>query len=165
MNVLFVLAALLGLIALTILWRASRARAARGFSPGHTVALDDKVLFSKRLMLVGRPDRIVEHGGRLIPEEWKSGRRVYPGHRLQLGVYFLLIEDLSGTRPTHGFVVLGDGSRVRFENTESLRAEVEDSVDQIRSHRTALERPIPVHQSPSKCRSCGQRPHCGQASG
>ena len=40
--------------------------------------------------LVGRPDRIVRQGGSLIPEEWKSAKRINHGHRLQLGAYFLL---------------------------------------------------------------------------
>jgi CRISPR-associated exonuclease Cas4 len=157
------LAVVLGLIALVIITRAARTRRARGFESGDTFSLDDQTLFSDRLMLVGRPDRIVRQGRLLIPEEWKSSRRVYPGHRLQLAVYFLLIEDLYGVRPPHGFVVLSDGSRVRVENTERLRSEVLSIADQIRTHRRRLRESLPVSPSPAKCRACGGRVHCDQA--
>jgi hypothetical protein len=50
-------------------------------------------LTSHRLGLTGRPDRLIGEGGMVIPEEWKSSRSVWPNHRAQLGVYFLLIED------------------------------------------------------------------------
>jgi len=36
----------------------------------------------------------------------------------------LLIEDQLGVRPAHGFIVLGDGTRHRIENTSELRAYV-----------------------------------------
>ncbi len=68
-------------------------------------------------------------------------------------------------RPPHGFVVLGDGSRVRVENTAKLRSTVLAIADQIREHRREIGREIPVRQPAAKCRACGQRPNCGQARG
>src|SRR4051794_41420074 len=124
------------LVGALLVWWAVRSREGRGLGSGETVALDDLVLYSERLMLVGRPDRIERQGDNLIPEEWKpSARRVYPGHRLQLGAYFLLIEDNYGVRPPHGYVVIRDGERVKLENTEALRAEVLAIVEKIREHR------------------------------
>jgi len=76
------------------------------------------------LGLTGRPDRLVKADGTIIPEEWKSSRRVWPSHRAQMGTYFLLIEEELRIRPTHGFIVLGDGTRHRIENTSELRAYV-----------------------------------------
>lgn len=157
------LAGVLGLLALVIISRAARTRRSRGFESGDTFSLDDQTLYSERLMLVGRPDRIVRQGSLLIPEEWKSSRRVYPAHRLQLAVYFLLIEDPYGVRPPHGFVVLSDGSRVRVENTEHLRSEALSIADRIRAHLRQLGSSIPVSPPPAKCRACGQRVHCDQA--
>jgi CRISPR-associated exonuclease Cas4 len=70
---------------------SSHLRGASGFAGGETVALDDITLFSEGLKLVGRPDRLVKQGEHLIPEEWKPlAKRVYPGHRLQLGAYLIL---------------------------------------------------------------------------
>jgi len=137
----------------------------RGLGSGETVALDNVTLYSERLKLVGRPDRLVRDGGYLIPEEWKSAKRVSHGHRLQLGAYFLLIEEEYGERPPFRVVVLGDGSRVEVENTEALRLEVLGIAEKIRKHRARLASEIPVGQPAWECRMCGQRGNCGQVSG
>lgn len=151
------------LLGLLLVGLAYRGRRKRGLGSGETVALDNVTLFSERLKLTGRPDRIVRQGETLIPEEWKSSRRANDGHRLQLGTYFLLIEEEYGVRPPHGFVVLGDGSRVKVENTERLRSEVLAMAERIREHRRKLRERIPVRQPPAKCRTCGQHKNCGQA--
>lgn len=162
----FALAAItLAVIGFLIVLLAVRARASRGIAPGETVALDDVTLISERLGLVGRPDRIVRKGNAYIPEEWKSSRRVSHAHRLQLATYFLLIEERYRTRPPHGVVVLGDGARVTVANTASLRADVLRIAGLIRERRRHLRRPITVSQPPHKCRNCGQRANCQQASG
>ena len=148
---------------LLMLW-ALRARMAHGLGVGETVALDDLVLYSERLKLVGRPDRIVRQGPFFIPEEWKpSAKRAYPGDRLQLGLYLLLIEERFGVRPPFGVVVICNGKRIEVENTEKLRAEVLSIADQIRNHRRRLADEITVSPPAWKYRTCGQRPHCRQA--
>src|SRR3954465_10871486 len=98
-----------------------------------------------------------------IPEEWKSAKKVSHGHRLQLGAYFLLIEEKYRVRPPFGVVVLGDGSRVEVENTEALRSEVLSIAAKIRERRRAIGEEIPVRQPAWKCRICGQRKNCGRA--
>jgi CRISPR-associated exonuclease Cas4 len=140
-------AAVLALLGLLLVVLALRGRQKRGLGSGETVALDDVTLFSERLQLVGRPDRIVRQGETLIPEEWKSSKRVNHGHRLQLGAYFLLIEEAYGVRPPFGVVVLSDGSRVEVKNTEKLRSEVLVVAENIRVHRARLEEEISVRQS------------------
>jgi CRISPR-associated exonuclease Cas4 len=80
-----------------------------------------------------------------------------------MGVYFALIEDQLGIRPPHGFLVCGDGSRHRVENTAELRAWVLDPVRQIRAARADVARPIKVDPVAGQCRPCGMRGHCGQA--
>jgi CRISPR-associated exonuclease Cas4 len=160
---LLVVALVLALLGLLLVVAASRTRRAAGFAVGKTVALDNVTLFSERLKLVGRPDRIIRQGEDLIPEEWKSAKRVNHGHKLQLGTYFLLIEEEFGVRPPFGVVVLGDGSRVEVENTERLRSEVLGVAQKIREHRAKIREEIPVRQPAAKCRVCGQRANCGQA--
>src|SRR4051794_6154323 len=135
-----------------LIWWAVRSREERGLGSGETVALDDLVLYSERLGLVGRPDRIERQGEFLIPGELKpSAKRVYPGHRLQLGAYFLLIEEEFGVRPPYGVVVIRDGERVEVENTEALRAEVLAIAEKIREHRQRPGEEIPVSQPAWKC--------------
>lgn len=163
MGQLLAVALVLGLLGALLVVLSKRRRAARGLGSGETMTLDDVTLFSERFKLVGRPDRIVRQGGSLIPEEWKSGKRLSHGHRLQLGAYFLLVEEEYGERPPFGVVVLGDGSRVEVKNTERLRSEVLRIAERIREHRRALREEIPVRQPAAKCRMCGQRANCGQA--
>ena len=87
-------------------------RSHRGLSQGRTLDLDGRTLFSARLGLAGRPDRIFDYGGMPIPEEWKSARRVFDSHRAQMGVYFILIEEETGVQPLYGVIVTGDGKRL-----------------------------------------------------
>lgn len=156
-----VLALLVGLV-LLLAGRSMRRR--RGLGGGRTVSLDRVTLTSRRYGLTGRPDRLVKIGSRIvIPEEWKSARVLRPWHRVQVGVYFLLIEDQLGVKPLHGFVVLGDGMRHRIENTTELRADVLELAGRIRAARVKLAKPISVSPVPGQCRPCGMRDHCGQA--
>lgn len=163
MPTVVLVAAATGALGLALLLLAIRARRARGLEPGETIALDNVTLFSKRHKLVGRPDRIVKRGGIYIPEEWKSARRISHGHRLQLGTYFILIEETYGVRPPHGVVVLGDGSRTQVANTDALRAEVLSIAALIREKRLKVAEPVAVNQPMNKCRACGQRTNCDQA--
>jgi CRISPR-associated exonuclease Cas4 len=105
-----------------LLWWAAGKRHVQGLGNGETVALDDVTLYSERLQLVGRPDRIIRDSDTLIPEEWKSSKRINQGHRLQLGAYFLLIEEEFGVRPPYGVVVLGDGSRSKIPNDSARKS-------------------------------------------
>lgn len=84
--------------------------------------LDRVTLNSDRLGLMGRPDRLIKTDGTIIVGEWKSSRTLRPWHRAQMGGYFLLVEEQLQIRPSHGFIVCGDGSRHRVENSEELRA-------------------------------------------
>jgi hypothetical protein len=73
------------------------ARSHRGLGQGWTTSLDNRTLYSLRFGLSGRPDRIIDV---VIPEEWKSGNRVYDSHRARLWCNFILIEEETGVRPT-----------------------------------------------------------------
>src|SRR4051812_46498841 len=71
MEKVLLVALVLVLLGVLLVWSSFKARKRRGLGPGETVALDDVQLFSERLRLVGRPDRIVRQGEHYIPEEWK----------------------------------------------------------------------------------------------
>jgi CRISPR/Cas system-associated exonuclease Cas4 (RecB family) len=158
-----VLAVLALLVGLWLMWAGTGLRRRRGLSGGQTVSLDKLTLRSHRLGLTGRPDRLIKADGTLIPEEWKSSRQLRAWHRAQMGVYFALIEDQLGMRPPHGFVVTGDGTAHRVENTVELRAWVLGMADRIRAAREAMSEPIIVHPKPGQCPPCGMRGHCRQA--
>lgn len=155
-----VLALLLGLL-LVVSGGGMRRR--RGLGAGRTVSLDQVTLRSHRLGLTGRPDRIIKANGTIIVEEWKSSKSLRPWHRAQMGVYFALVEEEFRIRPSHGFLVCGDGTRHRIDNTDDLRAWVLGMAGHIRQARTAIRQPIPVRPVAGQCRPCGLRAHCGQA--
>ena len=166
MTPLFLIAIAALVIGVLLTLRGKQERQTHGLTDAPTLDLNGRTLFSARLKLSGRPDRTVTEGGMSIPEEWKpSARRVYDSHRAQIGCYFILIEEETGVRPTHGFISLESGERVRIENTPELRALVLDVADQIRVARSDLSREIPVRQPPAKCRGCGMREGCGQRRG
>lgn len=159
----FTIALVLGGLGLLLAVLAFWARTSRGLGHGETVALDDVTLYSETLRLVGRPDRLVKVRGIPIPEEWKSSKKVAPWHIVQLGTYFLLIEEEYGVRPPHGFIVTGDGKRKRVKNTEALRSRVLSIASEIREARRRIEEVIRVSPQEWQCRVCGSRSRCGQS--
>lgn len=156
-------AALTLLLGLMMALGGRRMRRRRGLGGGKTIALDNVTFTSRRYGLAGRPDRLIPEGGMVIPEEWKSARQLRGWHRAQMGVYFLLMEDQLKMRPSHGFIVLGDGTRHRIENDALLRSWVLDLARCIREARKDVGMAIPVNPKPGQCRPCGMRVHCGQA--
>lgn len=163
MRRLAIVAGLALLVGLVLMAAGQGMRRRRGLGRGRTVSLDRVTLTSVRLGLTGRPDRLIKAGGSIVVEEWKSARILRSWHRAQMGVYFLLVEEELRIRPTHGFVVCGDGTRHRVENTEELKSWVLGLVDQIRAARAAVAVPIPVNPTLGQCRACGMRGNCGQA--
>ncbi len=155
---LLTLALIIGLL-LILSGRATRTR--HGLTQGRTLALDNRTLYSATYGLAGRPDRILAG---YVPEEWKPGSRVYPSHRAQLGTYFILIEEVHGIRPTHGFIGLRETKKlVRIENTPELRAWVLSVAEQVRAVKRNPQAVIQVNQPAAKCRGCGMREGCSQA--
>jgi CRISPR-associated exonuclease Cas4 len=148
--------------ALAVFFYALFTRRSAGFGRGPTRSSDSLILVSTHYHLSGRPDRIVQVGAAYIPEEKKSGTRLYQSYRLQLGVYLLLVEEHYGVRPPYGVVVLGDGQRVQIDNTPALRQQVVRIAEQIRQHRALLTQPLRPTATPAKCRVCSQRVHCHQ---
>lgn len=144
--------------AVVALWRAWQLREIEVLSR-------DKVnLRSKRLGLIGRPDRLIRlKNGAVIPEEKKSAKRLYPHLPIQLGVYLLLVEEVYGRRPPYGTLILGDNSRHKIRNTRWLRRRVLRLAEKLRRQRAQLSRPAHVRPEPWQCRSCGFRGSCSRA--
>ena len=87
---------------------------------------------------------------------------IYDAYRAQLAVYLVLVEETYGIRPPYGVLVLGDGRRVRVENTESLRIWVMHVAEDIREGRRAMDTPLPPTSNPRQCVACGFKGHCTQ---
>jgi hypothetical protein len=76
------------IIGLALVLRGRGMRRSLGLTDARTLDLDGRNLYSARYGLAGRPDRVVLENGHAIPEEWKSGSRVYDSHKAQMAVYF-----------------------------------------------------------------------------
>jgi hypothetical protein len=102
-------------LGLLLVWAGRFLRQRHGLGAGRTLALDNVALVSRRWGLTGWMDRVMKGGGTIIPEAWKSAHAPRPGHRAQMDVYFLLIEDQLRVRPAYGVVVCGDPKHLGAE--------------------------------------------------
>ena len=121
---------------------------------GSDVAVS-KILFSPKYNLRGKPDFIFAKKNNFIPVEVKSGsgknleapRR---GDLMQLGAYFLLIEDIYGFAPVEGRILYKDALFI-INNGRELKKEVLNVIEQMKN---IGDRPPDVYGSFAKCRNC-----------
>ncbi len=106
---------------------------------GKKNSLDSKLLRSEKYDLTGKPDYIFKRnfGKALIPAELKSAEikdadMPYLGDMLQLGAYFLIIEETFRIRPKTGRLIYRDYMFV-IRNTSSIRKKVLSTVYDMRS--------------------------------
>lgn len=172
-GVLALLVLLLLAVGLGLIGSGARRRRAAGLPPGTVVYSDTgkeevvrEPLVSHRYGLVGKPDYLVEiqgpRGRQVAPLEVKSRRRPAEtdrGHVLQLATYCLLVEDVYGQRPQHGYLRYADAT-LQIEYTDELRQAVLQSAAEIRKARTAAQ-VARSHQDSVRCRRCGYSESCG----
>jgi CRISPR-associated exonuclease Cas4 len=169
--ILLLLAAGLGM-----LWWGRRWRRATGLPTGTVVYSDTgkeeavlEPLVSYRHGLVGKPDYLVEVSGAgrrlVVPLEVKSRKQpAVPdsGHLLQLATYCLLVEDLFGHRPPHGYLRYADAT-IKIDYTDELRSAVLTGAAAIRKARSA-DNVARSHQDARRCQRCGYLDSCGAES-
>jgi len=160
---------LVGIGGLLLFWSWRQWRAS-GLPTARVVAADARgwrrpasPYYSSTWGLAGRPDYVLDHRGRLIPVEVKTGRTPqtpHEGHVLQLGAYCLLIEDGEGRTPPYGLIRYPEATfRVPFDHR--LRQRVDEALEEMREarNRGGVER---GHRDPWRCRTCGYRDACDQ---
>ncbi|MFN8473079.1 MAG: Dna2/Cas4 domain-containing protein [Anaerolineae bacterium] len=168
MLILLAVALLAAGVALLLLSR--RARAETGLPEGRVIVSDtsdwkriDAPLISRRHGLVGKPDYIVEQGGRITPVEVKPNRRAetpYLSDVLQLAAYCLLIEEAWGKSPAEGLLRYADRT-FAVEWTSELRDVLIETLDAMRSDMRAAN-VNRDHNEAGRCAACGVREHCDQ---
>jgi len=119
-------------------------------------------LFSRRLLLTGKPDYIVRRGSQYIPVEVKTGRRPQPSHShvLQLAAYCQILEDTSGEFVPEGILVYNTVQHsIPFD--PQLRFELEQVMRTMRSsiRDGFVER---NHEEPGRCQACSMRRYCSE---
>jgi CRISPR-associated exonuclease Cas4 len=167
---LFLIPVLLILLAMALLWIATRRRTAVGLPAGRVVYTDtgqgnkvEKPLFDPVSGLVGKPDYLVEQDGMLIPVEVKSAyapTEPYDSHIYQLAAYCLLVFKVYGKRPSHGLLRYRNRTfAINF--TAELEARLLDRLAEMRLQEKtgAANR---SNESPALCAACGYRQICDQ---
>jgi CRISPR-associated exonuclease Cas4 len=160
---LLVLSLCLGLVAR---WQLKRA----GIPQGRVIHIDtnhlrppEGTLYSANYSLVGRPDYLVNQGGRIIPIEVKSGAAPsfpYESHRYQLAGYGLLVGEHFGEIPPFGIIQYRDRSW-EIPLSADLLEKTGELLEDIQADLSATDMDR-SHQEPTRCRTCGFRAACGR---
>jgi CRISPR-associated exonuclease Cas4 len=160
------------LASLVAFWLGRRLRVRSGLPLQARVVYSDtggwekveKPLFSRRYLLTGKPDYLVDGDGARIPIEVKPNRvasQPRMSDTLQLAAYGLLVEEAFGTPPPYGLLKYRD-TVFRVEFTQELRAQLLQVLNEMRGNLGA-EDVARSHGDPDRCRACGYRAGCGQA--
>lgn len=165
-----VLAVILLLAALLLFWQSAGRRRAAGLPPGRVVYTDtrawgkvEKPLYDPVLGLTGKPDYLVEHNGRIIPVEVKSGHapaQPHASHVYQLAAYCALVEHAHGVRPPYGLIHYRNRT-FAVDYTPALQQSLLALLEQIR-RQERLGEAARSHEEPARCARCGYRTHCDQ---
>lgn len=153
---------------LLLLRRARCLHEQTGLPQGRVIYADtgawnrcEKPLFSRRYLLTGKPDYLVDDRRTKIPVEVKSvlsPPSPYRSHVLQLAAYCLLVEEEAGQPPPYGIIKYQDQT-CAIEYTAPLRDELLSVLAEMRQ-RLAADDVAPSHANPNRCRSCGYREEC-----
>ncbi len=160
---------LLGL-ALALLWQARKQRLAAGLPGGRVIYADPKLwgpleepLYDGALGLTGKPDYLVEQGGKIIPVEVKTGRTPASprdAHIYQLAAYCLLVERVLGKRPAYGILHYPERTYA-VDYTAEMEEALLDVLAELRRQERRGE-PERSHEEQGRCRGCGYRSICDE---
>ncbi len=121
-----------------------------------------KWLASDRLRLRGAVDCVDDSGEMVIAIHEKKGKApkegVWPGHRVQMGAYLLLLEEMHAERPVQGIVRYSREDERNVVMNPYLRYEVLEVRDKI-LHMLAHDS-IPKYAKEEKCTSCSMKEQC-----
>ncbi len=161
---------LLLILAILLFWQSDRQRKAAGLPGGRVIYTDTrgwsevpKPLFDAGLELTGKPDYLVERGGKIIPVEVKSGRAPaapYDSHIYQLAAYCYLVEKVYRKRPPYGIIHYANRD-FAVDYTPELESSLLDLLAEMRrdEFRSEVER---SHEQATRCQKCGFRDICDQ---
>ncbi len=120
-----------------------------------------KPLFSRRLLLTGRPDYLVQQEGMTVPVEFKARPAPavpYASHIGQLHSYCLLVEEVLGTSPEFG-VLRYEDREFRIPYTPGERLTLLGRLREMRHMMAPGSRP--PGRRDNRCTVCGYRTICG----
>lgn len=119
-----------------------------------------KLLYSAKYELQGKPDYVFQSSisKKIVPVELKSGsigeeELPHHGDLLQLGAYFLILEDVYGRKPAFGRIVYQD-YMFEIKNTARVRNEVLGTMKEMREmlqYGVGKAKPSFAHCRPCVC--------------
>ena len=119
---------------------------------------------SDALNLKGIVDQVEIYDKGIVPIELKTGKMprqgVWPGHKIQLGAYVLLLEEHFKTQIKEGFIVYLDSQQRRqIIVNPFLRQEVMDLIKKVGSILSSTDLPNHI-ENMNKCNPCGLKNEC-----
>ncbi len=121
-------------------------------------------LSSKKLGLRGRIDQIEVYDDEYVPYELKTGKipdkGVWPGHKIQIGAYLLLLEEKVHKPIKEGFIRYLDNNDTRqITMNPFLRDEIIELIGKVNALLKSKEIP-PFVDNENKCNSCELKDDC-----
>ncbi len=119
-----------------------------------------KILVSKKYLLSGKPDKVIDSRGTIIPYEFKSGNAgetPWEPHRIQMGVYFIILQEMYPEKEVGYGIIRYRNESFYVENTPELRDIVLKRAETIRRTKGVTYR---SHENPRKCAACKFREIC-----
>lgn len=126
--------------------------------------ISEKSVESDKLQLKGIIDCIEIYKNNYVPIELKTGKMpkegVWPGHRIQIAAYAMLIEENFNTNVKEGFIRYLDTNETRHITINPfMKEEIVGLVKEIQELLKANE--IPNYcENKNKCTNCGLRSTC-----
>lgn len=121
-------------------------------------------LISKNLNLVGKVDQLELHKEMIVPVELKTGKSpsngVWPGHKIQIAAYALLIEDQFNKQVNQGSVIYLDQN---VRRTIIINPFLKDEIIELRKEVEQLlnsTSPPTFTENANKCKKCGLKSLC-----
>lgn len=119
---------------------------------------------SEKFGIKGIVDRIEVYPEGLVPVELKTGKApsegVWPGHKIQIGAYAMLMEEHYGKDIKEGFVhYLDNDERIHIAINPFLKDEILSIKEQVKALLESRELPK-TEKNENKCSKCGLKLKC-----
>jgi len=121
-------------------------------------------IISENLNLVGKIDQLELHKNLVVPVELKTGRSpsegIWPGHKIQIAAYALLLEDQYQKKVNQGSVVYLDQN---IKRTIIINPFLKDEIIELRKEVEGLlksKTPPEFTENKNKCSKCGLKDLC-----
>ena len=119
---------------------------------------------SNNLGLIGKIDQLELHKETIIPIELKTGKSpsngIWPGHRIQIAAYALLLEDQYKKKVNSGSVIYLDQN---IKRTIPINPFLKDEIIELRNQVEQLlaSKELPdFTENRNKCEKCSLKKHC-----